>query len=104
MKIDPQGLLSDLVRTESISGKEQHVVELVGDLCRSAKLDYEVVGGGVLARLERGSGPRLMLTSHLDTVPAGTGWQTDPFNADWKDGRLVALTAQEGLMRLHDGD
>jgi acetylornithine deacetylase/succinyl-diaminopimelate desuccinylase-like protein len=44
----------------------------------------------VIGRLGRGeSGRRLLLPAHMDIVPAGDGWDTDPFAAVVEDGRLV---------------
>jgi len=44
----------------------------------------------VIARLGRGeSGRRLLMPAHMDIVPAGDGWDTDPFEAVEQDGRLV---------------
>lgn len=44
----------------------------------------------VIARLGRGeSGRRLLMPAHMDIVPAGDGWDTDPFEAVEHDGRLV---------------
>lgn len=31
----------------------------------------------------------LMIMAHLDVVPAGTGWSSDPFTLTQKDGRLI---------------
>ena len=33
-------------------------------------------------------GPRLLFQGHLDVVPAGDGWEFDPFGGDIVDGRL----------------
>jgi acetylornithine deacetylase len=35
--------------------------------------------------------PSLLLNAHLDTVPANSGWQRDPFVPDVADGRLYGL-------------
>ena len=41
----------------------------------------------VVARIGSGS-PKVIVVGHLDTVPAGDGWDTDPFTAVEKDGKL----------------
>lgn len=44
----------------------------------------------VIGRLGRGeSDRRLLMPAHMDIVPAGDGWDTDPFVAVEQDGRLV---------------
>jgi succinyl-diaminopimelate desuccinylase len=58
----------------------------------------------------RGSGPRLVLLGHLDTVPIGDGWSVEPLggvirdgrvygrgSADMKSGLAVAINLMESL-------
>jgi succinyl-diaminopimelate desuccinylase len=47
----------------------------------------------VVARLDNGAGPCFAFNSHMDTVPAGAGWTTDPFRLTERDGRLFARGA-----------
>ncbi|WP_125767455.1 dipeptidase PepV [Lapidilactobacillus wuchangensis] len=45
----------------------------------------------VAGRIEYGDGPETLgVFGHLDVVPAGDGWQTDPFKPVIKDGKLYA--------------
>lgn len=57
------------------------------------------IGNGranVIARIKgREPGRALMLNGHLDTVPNGAGWHTDPQRAEEKDGRLYARGASD---------
>jgi succinyl-diaminopimelate desuccinylase len=53
--------------------------------------ELQVVGDGranVVARLDNGPGPTLAFNSHIDTVPVGTGWNSDPLRLVERDGRL----------------
>ena len=44
---------------------------------------------GKVGRIECGAGDKIFgILAHLDIVPAGEGWLTDPFTATIKDGRL----------------
>lgn len=44
----------------------------------------------VIGRLGRGeNGRRLLMPAHMDIVPAGDGWDSDPYEVIEKDGRLV---------------
>jgi acetylornithine deacetylase len=81
-------LLSELVAIPSLSGSEAGAAAACMAHLVNAKIDAELVDSGVLARLELGRGPSLMLASHLDTVPPGEGWTRDPYAARWEDGRL----------------
>ncbi|TLF38230.1 dipeptidase PepV [Lacticaseibacillus zeae] len=43
----------------------------------------------VAGRIELGSGPETLgLFGHVDVVPAGPGWQTDPFDPVIRDGKI----------------
>lgn len=47
----------------------------------------------VVARLENGPGPAFAFNSHIDVVPAGLGWTSDPFRLRHERGRLFARGA-----------
>jgi len=40
------------------------------------------------ARLDAGAEKTLVIYTHLDVVPAGDGWSSDPFDLDIRDGRV----------------
>ncbi len=74
------GLLEALVRIPSVSGDEQAIATWFADFLTRQGLEVEVLDRNVVARV-RGirPGPTLMFNSHLDVVPVGPGWDTDPF-------------------------
>ena len=46
------------------------------------------------AHLEMGSGEELLgILGHLDVVPAGDGWTSDPYSAEIRDGKIFARGA-----------
>ena len=47
----------------------------------------------IVAVFENGAGPSLAFNSHLDVVPAGTGWSGDPFDLREANGRLIGRGA-----------
>ncbi|MBK8178600.1 MAG: M20/M25/M40 family metallo-hydrolase [Planctomycetes bacterium] len=109
-------LLRELVAIPSVSGAEEALAEFVTGRLARAGVDHERQGNTVLACFSRGAGPRLLLNSHLDTVPVGHGWTRDPHREDWRDGRLYGrgandakasvaamLTALEELARAPQG-
>jgi acetylornithine deacetylase len=71
---------------------------LAGELDRRAPDHVEVVevprqtgpGGYVYARFGT---PRVLVNAHVDTVPANTGWTTDPLTAEITTDRVVGLGA-----------
>lgn len=81
-------LLRDLVRIPSESGNEEGVVARLADAMTTLGLRPDVRGRNVVATLDGGEGPLLLLNSHTDTVPVGLGWTRDPLSAAVVDGRL----------------
>jgi len=88
-------LLRDLVAIPSVSGNEAAVVERVADELRALGLAPEVRGRNVFAERGTGGPPRLLLNSHLDTVPAGPGWTLPPTDPVVRRGRLFGLGAND---------
>ncbi len=88
-------LLAELVAITSISGAEDEIAQYVSDFLRANGIDIERLGNTVLASLGRGHGPKLLLNSHLDTVPVGNGWTRDPFREEWNGGRLYGRGAND---------
>jgi len=86
-----------LVQTPSPSGQEADVAALVMDEMR--RLGYDHVSmdstGNVLGCVGDGTGPIVMLNSHMDTVEAAepAAWRFDPLGATVRDGRLYGLGA-----------
>lgn len=87
-------LLHELVAISSVSGEESEAAAFVADLLAERGMDVQRTGDSVLARWSRGSGPSLLLTSHLDTVPVGAGWTRDPGGA-WDGERLYGRGAND---------
>jgi acetylornithine deacetylase/succinyl-diaminopimelate desuccinylase-like protein len=88
-------LLKDLVRIDTTNppGNERPAVDYVAGVLAREGIDFQVVESeptraSVVARL-RGSGakPPLLLSAHLDVVPADREhWTRDPFGAEEADG------------------
>ena len=93
--MDAASLLRDLVAMPSPSGEEAALGAEVA--ARLARAGFEVAraGASVIAEAGPERGPVLMLCSHLDTVPAGSSWSTDPWRVDWREGRLTGLGAND---------
>src|SRR5690349_12990677 len=92
--LDPEeavGLLVELVRKPSMTldpPYERHVNDHLARYWSRLGLDVEVqdVANGrcnVLGTLRgQGGGPSLMLESHLDHGPVGSGWSRDPYGGE----------------------
>ncbi len=87
----------DLVRIKSVNppGDELAIAQYVAATLDRAGLEVELIKhsnsrASVLARLKSDrKKPGLLLSGHLDTVPAGSGkWEHDPFQAEMAEGRI----------------
>lgn len=81
-----------LVAIPSISGDEKAVADFT-----LAQLhghgEVERIGDNVIAR--KGSGPLVILCSHLDTVPPNDGWTRPPWEATVEDGAVRGLGSND---------
>jgi len=82
-----------IVATPSVSGEERAVADLVAEWLAARGVACERIGESLLAFA--GSGPLLLLDSHLDTVPPVPGWQREPFAATRAGGRVYGLGAND---------
>jgi succinyl-diaminopimelate desuccinylase len=105
--IDPVELTRRLIRRPSVTPADAGAMEVLetvltelGFTCR--RMPFEGPGGeGVHARIEnlyarRGTAsPNLCFAGHTDVVPTGadSGWSSDPFQAEVKDGILFGRGA-----------
>jgi acetylornithine deacetylase/succinyl-diaminopimelate desuccinylase family protein len=87
-------LVGDLVaaKTVNLPGDEWRAAEVVerylkGAGIPSARHEKEPGRTNVVARVGKGA-PRILVVGHLDVVPAGDGWTSDPFAVVEKDGKL----------------
>ncbi|MDI3339308.1 MAG: M20 family metallopeptidase [Sphaerobacter sp.] len=98
---DPEeaaALTAHLVSFPSYPGEEGAVQRAVAEWLRQHDLAPELMPTegdrpNVLARVENGPGPTLLLNGHVDTALAAAGWSRDPWQG-WREGdRLYGLGA-----------
>ncbi len=97
-------LTQDLVRIRSVNppGDEAAVARFIAARLQRAGLSAEVVPhaeagrASVIGRLPgQGKRPALLLSGHLDTVPAGENWEHDVFAAEVSDGKIWGLGSSD---------
>ena len=94
--IDPIDLASRLIACPSVTPASGEVFDILEQALRASgfEVDRFIAGGppdGPVENLfaSRGSGsPHFGFAGHLDVVPAGDGWSTDPFTPELKAGLL----------------
>lgn len=84
---------ADLVGIRSVSHEEGPIADFVEGWLRDHGARVERVGDNVIARA--GSGPGLVLCSHLDTVPATEQWTRDPWEVARDGDRIYGLGSND---------
>jgi acetylornithine deacetylase/succinyl-diaminopimelate desuccinylase family protein len=92
--------LADLVAidTQNPPGDEVRAAQYLRGLLMTegfevALQEYKPARINVVARLENGAGPVFAFNTHMDVVPAGDGWSSDPFVLKEADGQLYGRGA-----------
>ena len=100
-KDDLRACLFGLIRARTVNppGDEHRAAKVMMDFCDRHRIAYEkfekVPGRtNVVARIGQGR-PRVLVACHFDTVPAGDGWTTDPFEPVEIDGRVYGRGAKD---------
>jgi putative selenium metabolism hydrolase len=90
---DPVRLTQELVRIPSPPGEEKDLADfLLSALRRFCEAERGPLGT-VIGRIRRGEGPIILLSGHMDTVPAGEGWTVPPFSGEVRAGFLYGRGA-----------
>ncbi len=84
--------------TENPPGREIEAARYIADQLAGLGLTVDMQDiaedrPNVIARLNNGPGPVFAFNSHMDVVPAGGGWTSDPFKLRGKNGRLFGRGA-----------
>ncbi len=85
-------LLHHMVATPSVSGNEAAACAFLAGWFQDHGITPEIRDDNLILRIKGDApGPTLLLNSHLDTVPAKEGWETDPWTPEVIDGRMFGL-------------
>jgi acetylornithine deacetylase/succinyl-diaminopimelate desuccinylase len=91
MKRDLAALVG--IDTQNPPGREAEAAGLIRDLLATEGFgvslsEYAPGRVNVISRLENGAGPVFAFNTHMDVVPVGEGWSSDPLTLREADGRL----------------
>jgi len=92
--IEPAALLQTLVAIPSVSGSERALSDHLAGLLGAEGIAVQRHGDNLWFELD-GPGPRILLVSHLDTVPPCAGWSADALKPWWAGERLFGLGAND---------
>lgn len=87
--------LVDYVGIRSLSRAEDELADRVQRDLAAAGLAVTRSGNNLWCTLGDAERPRLLLNSHLDTVPAGDGWAHDPWTPQVAGERISGLGAND---------
>ncbi|MBD1552942.1 M20 family metallopeptidase [Pseudomonas typographi] len=81
------------INTENPPGHELDAARYLHEVLQAEGFDlslseYKPGRVNVIATYPNGAGPTFAFNTHIDTVPAGEGWSTDPFVLHEADGKL----------------
>ncbi len=94
-------LLKKLIQAKTVNppGNEYKAAKIVEKELKKSKIKYkkyEKMKGRTNLVAEIGKGKaELLIACHLDTVPAGDGWKTNPFKGVVKKGKVFGRGAQD---------
>lgn len=88
---------SDLVRCKSVTPVDDGAIDYISDFLKNLGFETEILEfsekertvRNLFAKFEREEGANLGFLGHSDVVPAGDGWDSDPFNPIIYDGFLI---------------
>lgn len=98
MPLSPREVLDfhrQLVAIPSVSHQEAAAAAFVADFLERRGRVVERIGGNVVAFAGRSGGRRLLLDSHLDTVPPSGSWSRDPWQVVVEEGRVYGLGSND---------
>lgn len=87
--------LMRLVSIRSLSRDEGAVADAAAAELAAFGLEVFRQGNNIWTQFGDAPRPRLMLNSHLDTVPPGQAWSGDPWTPRRREGRTIALGAND---------
>ena len=95
---DPVPLAQELIRRPSITPAEEGALDVAGSALaalgfRVRRMKYGLVDN-LYARLGEAR-PNFCFAGHVDVVPPGSGWRSDPFAAEIRDGLLYGRGAAD---------
>lgn len=87
-------LTQELIRIPSVTESEKEIAQFINSYFENCGITSSLDEVGVdrpnvIARVKgKGKGPIILLNGHIDTVPPGENWTTDPYGGELDDGYI----------------
>lgn len=90
-------VLQELLRFKSITPDDDGAMNYIDMFMDDFSAEFVEASGvkNLILTKKFGSGAHLCFAGHIDVVPAGEGWDSDPFEPELKDGFIYARGAQD---------
>ena len=90
-------LLKSLIKTPSLSGKEEDAAAIIRNFLSSHNIPYQTLMNNTwcLNKYWDKLKPVILLNSHIDTVKPVDGWTLNPFEATEIDGKIIGLGSND---------
>ena len=97
MKDDIINFLQELIRipSEVPPAKYRQISQFVAAKMEEFGIKTQVKRKNVIGEIDGESGPSLILYSHMDTVPAFTGWKKDPYGGEIIENKIYGRGAAD---------
>ncbi len=88
-------LLKELIARPSVTPEDAGIFDLLAPRLKAAGFEVEIMRFPSATNLwaYRGEGPYFVINGHVDVVPPGQGWTTDPFAPTERNGLLLGRGA-----------
>lgn len=95
-------LLCNLINAKTVNppGDEYLAAKIVKKQLSKIRVKYKIYEKkkrrtNIVAKIGNEKGTKILISTHLDVVPAGEGWDTDPFKAEIKNNILYGRGATD---------
>jgi acetylornithine deacetylase len=90
-------LLENLIKTPSLSGKEEDAAAIIRDFLTQHNIPFHSLKNNTwcLNKYWDVKKPVILLNSHIDTVNAVNGWTYNPFEVTKTEGKLIGLGSND---------
>jgi len=87
----------EMISIPAISREEDQRAGYLEQYLRSWGMDVKRIGNNLLVGdpQKQNHLPRILMNSHLDTVPPAEGWKSDPFSPMLSNGRITGLGSND---------
>jgi acetylornithine deacetylase len=90
-------LLKTLIQTPSLSRDEGEAANVIRKFLSENQIPFQTRLNNTWCYNQHfnPAKPTILLNSHIDTVKAAKGWETNPFSAHEKDGKIIGLGSND---------